>query len=113
MSERKITIAGNEVPVQFCGATLISFEEITGHPFFSDRLDTQSSRIALIYAAVYTANNKTDMTVETLMFDASWQELNDSFTIVMEASTEFFGIPDVMKEADKPSDEEKEGKVKN
>ena len=112
MTERKITIAGQEIPVAFNGAALISFEQISGTPFFDDQFKTQASRVALIFAAIYAANDKTTVKIEDIMHKASWKELNDAFTQVIEASADFFEMPEILKniQEDKPEDDEK---VKN
>lgn len=111
MKERKITIAGKEISVAFNGATMISFEEITKKPFFEEKFTTQASRMALIFSAIYAFDDQTDITMTELIKTASWKELNEAFTIVMEASMEFFNIPDVARQPE-PTEEEKKD-VKN
>lgn len=106
MKERKITIAGKEISVAFNGATMISFEEITKKPFFEEKFTTQASRMALIFSAIYAFDENTDMTMTELMKTVSWKEMNEAFTIVMEASMEFFDIPEVAKQPE-PTEEEK------
>ena len=94
----------------FNGATMIKFENDIKKPFFEEKFTTQASRTTLIFAAIYAYDDQTDMTIKELSQTASWKELNEAFAIVMEASMEFFDIPDVAKQPEHTEEEKKNAK---
>ena len=117
MTKKEITINGKTYPIAFTMDTMINFEEIADKPFFGNDLKRLKDRMAIIMAAVITADEKTKLTVEELRgngdFDAV-QQIIAAFNVVMEASIEFFKIPAVEPKDEKPAGEQNdEEKAKN
>ena len=117
MTKKEITINGNTYPIAFTMDTMINFEEIADKSFFDTDLKRLKDRMAIIMAAVITADENTKLTVEELRGSgdlAAVQQIIAAFNVVMEASTEFFKIPAVEPKDEKPADEQTdEDKAKN
>ena len=114
---RSITINGKEYPIVFTMDTLMNFEAIAKESFFEANLNTLKNRMALIIAAVITANENTDLTVEMLKGKGDIEavkQIAELNLIVTEAMGEFFEVPDVVKaeEAAEQTDDDGE-KAKN
>ena len=113
MTQKKITINGKEYPIVFTIDTLMNFEAIAKESFFEANLNTLKNRMALIIAAVITANENTDLTVEMLKGKGDIEAVKQIAAlnlIVTEAMGEFFEVPDVVKseEAAEHTDESDE-----
>ena len=117
MTQKEITINGKTYPVVFTMDTMMNFEEIADKSFFETDLKRLKDRLAIIMAAVITADDKTTLTVEELRGNGDLeavQQIIAAFNIVMEASTEFFKIPAVESKNEKPAEEQTdEDKAKN
>ena len=117
MTQKEITINGKTYPVVFTMDTMMNFEEIADKSFFETDLKRLKDRLAIIMAAVITADDKTTLTVEELRGNGDLeavQQIIAAFNIVMEASTEFFKIPAVEPNDEKPAEEQTdEDKAKN
>lgn len=103
MTESKITLHGQEYPVAFNLQTIINFEDITGHSIFGDDLTTMKSRIAMIMAAVLSADDKTALSINDIVGAKDWQatiEIIAAYAIVDGMSSDFFKIPEIEKKAD-------------
>lgn len=116
MTESKITIQGKEYPVVVNMQTILNFEEITGSSFFTEQFGTTKSRIAIILAAALAADEKSELTVETLKGEGNLQDvlsLIAAYTVVMELIEKFFKIPDVEKKKQEAEKKEGEDDPKN
>lgn len=116
MTESKITLHGQEYPVAFNLQTIINFEDITGHSIFGDDLTTMKSRIAMIMAAVLSADDKTALTINDILGNKDWQattEIIAAYAIVDSMSSDFFKIPEIEKNADEAEAPEGEDQPKN
>lgn len=118
MTQKKITINGKEYPIVFTMDTLMNFETITNESFFLANLNTLKNRMALICAAVITANEKTDLTVEMLRGKEDVEaikQITAAHQIVSEAMGEYFEVPEVVKaeEAAEQTADSKDEKAKN
>ena len=120
MTKKEITIAGKQYPVEFNMQTMMNFERITeGKSFFKSNFDTLEDRIAIIAAAVFTADKDCDLTVEAIVGEKDWaavQQIIAAFNVVVEVMEPFFKIPEIeKKENPEPPDEEQtdEDKQKN
>lgn len=112
MNKKSITINGKDYPVEFTLKTITLFEEIVEKSFFDTSFEKTTDRIALIYAAVSTVNQKHDLTVENILGDYSVESLkaiSAAFSVISDLATEFFKEPQVTedKENDKPQEGEK------
>ncbi len=113
MTQKEITINGKTYPIVFTMDTMMNFEEIADKSFFEIDLKRLKDRLAIIMAAVITADDKTKLTVEELRGNGDLeavQQIIAAFNIVMEASTEFFKIPSVEPKDEKPDDDEDNAK---
>lgn len=118
MQEKEITLNGKPVTVSFKLTTLLTYEEITDRNFFGEQFEKLKERIALIYAAIYTADSETTITVDDILSADNWQEIADAFTTVMQMAGEFFKLPKVIADAEEREavelhDDEKEADQKN
>jgi len=101
MNKKEITLNGKPVTVAFTLATLLTYEEITDSNFFGEQFEKLKERIALIYAAIYTADRETTITVDDILSTNNWQEISDAFTTVMTMAGDFFKLPKVIEDAEK------------
>lgn len=98
MTERKITIDGKEYPVVFNMSTLIAFEQTSDHSFFEEKFDKLYSRVILVFAAMFAADDK--ITTEVLLNSNDWQGITAAFNSVMEMAAEFFKVPKIIADAE-------------
>jgi hypothetical protein len=116
--QKEITLNGKPVAVSFTLTTLLTYEELTDSNFFGEQFEKLKERIALIYAAIYTADRNTAITVDDILSTDNWQEISDAFTTVMTMAGEFFKLPKVISDAEEREavelhDDEKEDTPKN
>ena len=103
MTRKNITINNQQVPVVVDFQTLLNFENLTEKSFFDTDFKRLYDRIALIAAAVISANEKTQLTVDDIMGKKDLQTIHDitaNFNVVMELVGEFFELPKVVKDAE-------------
>ena len=114
MIQKEITLQGKTVPVVFGMGTILAFEEITDESFFGKNFIKLKDRIALTFAAIYSADNKTEIKVEDLMESDNFVEVNKATVVVMEMMMEYFKLPKVVAEAEQKEITAEEGEeVKN
>lgn len=101
MQKKEITLNGKPVAVSFTIATLLTYEDLTDRNFFSEQFEKLKERIALIYAAIYTADRNTTVTVDDILNTDNWQEISEAFTTVMQMAGDFFKLPKVVEDAEK------------
>lgn len=120
--KKEITIGGVQYPVEFTFQALLNFEQITKKSFFETNFKMITDRIALIAAAVYAADEKAKLTVDTIMAGKDLKAIQDitaAFVIVTDLCNEYFEIPKVAQEAeereaaDAGENEDGDGKPKN
>ena len=119
MKQKEVTINGAQYPVVFTLDTLFGVEDIIGGSFFEANFGTLKNRMALVLAAIYSADDKADITVDQLKAMEPMLMITDitaAFVTVSELMTEFFRIPEAEKqnepEPDKPEGDDEE-KPKN
>jgi len=103
MTQKEITINGQQYPVVFTMDTLMNFERIVSKSFFETDFKTITDRMALIIAAVITANEKTTLTVEAMKGNndlKAVQQIISAYNIVAALMGEFFEVPEVVKQAE-------------
>ena len=96
--ERTITIDGKEYPVRFNMSTLIAFEQTSDKSFFGENFDKLYSRVILVFAAMFAADDK--ITTEVLLQSNDWQGITKAFNTVMEMAQEFFKVPKIITDAE-------------
>lgn len=111
MNTKEITINGKTYPVVFNMKTILGYEQISGKSFFGEDFSKMSERLALITAAVISADSKADISIDELI-NADKQELVQEIiaagSVVIGMANEFFKKPDV-----EPKPEEEGDKGKN
>ena len=103
MTRKNITINNQQVQVVVDFQTLLNFENLTEKSFFETDFKRLYDRISLIYAAVISANEKTQLTVDDIMGQKDLQAIHAitaNFNVVMELVSEFFELPKVVKDAE-------------
>ena len=111
MNTKEITINGKKYPVVFNMKTILGYEQISGKSFFGEDFSKMSERLALIVAAVISADSKADISIDDMMNADRMelvQEILTANTIVIGMVNEFFKTPDV-----EPKQEEEGDKGKN
>jgi hypothetical protein len=103
---KEITINGKTYPVVFNMKTILGYEQISGKSFFGEDFAKMSERLALIVAAVISADSKADISIDDMMNADKLelvQEVLTAYTVVISMVNEFFKTPDVEP---KPNEEE-------
>ena len=98
MNERTVTIDGKEYPVRFNMSTLIAFEQTSDKSFFGENFDKLYSRVILVFAAMFAADEK--ITTEVLLNSNDWQGITRAFNTIMEMAAEFFKVPKIIADAE-------------
>ena len=98
MTERKITLFGEELTIAFNMAVEIGYEKITGKSFDVDDLKTVENTAALYYAAIVTNNPDTKITADDLLRKATAADVVALRDAVFGAFGDWCAIPDVMQE---------------
>lgn len=138
MTQKEITLNGQQVEMIYCAATENAFETISGKsievfvPTFGEDAEgntiikepakcTMGDFVILAFAAIYTAytrrHEKVPVTDEYILYDATPDERNALITAIVELRREWYKVPDVVndtlnKEVEK-GDSKKTGKRKN
>lgn len=116
MNKKEITIQGKPYPVVFNMQTILNFEEMTnGQSFFTANLETMKNRVAILAAAIFSADENTGITVEKIFGNKDYEALNEiilGYNTVMTLAGEFFKVP-VPEQDTAPEPVEGEEKAKN
>jgi hypothetical protein len=96
--ERTVTIDGKEYPVRFNMSTLIAFEQTSDKSFFGENFDKLYSRVILVFAAMFAADEK--ITTDVLLKSNDWQGITKAFNTIMEMAAEFFKVPKIVGDAE-------------
>lgn len=122
MNKKEITINGVNYPVVFTMDTLMNFERIVKKSFFESDLKTLVDRMALIFAAVVTADKETKLTIEIMKGNNDMEAIRQiiaAYLIVAEMMDKFFEVPEVVKKtensekADQPEPQKESESPKN
>jgi hypothetical protein len=118
MNKKEITIRGKQYPVCFDMQTIINFEEITSQQFFIGvQFDTLKNRIAIVFAAILSADKDTDLDFATFMGEKDFdtmRQIIEAYGVVAQLMGEFFKVSDVEKNnTPKPTNKGKEKSGKN
>lgn len=115
MKQKEVTINGVQYPVVFTLDTLFGVEDITNGSFFDLNFGTLKNRMAVVLAAIYSADDKADITVDQLKEMNPMQMIQDitgAFVTVSELMNEFFRIPEAEKQNEPEPTKEAEGDEK-
>ena len=103
MKEKTITINGKETAMLYCAATENCFEEVAGKSIYELNFHLQKDLIVLglstIVAAYAKRNEEPPVTSDTLLYDATPQELTELIKAAIELRAEWYGIPKVVEES--------------
>ena len=113
MTQKEITLSGKSYPVAFNLQTMINWESITGKSFFGQDFKLIGDQTVLVVAAILSENPDADINYDGIVKASSFrtlQEIVDASNTVMALASEFFKIPDVLKEEEKKAGK---GKGKN
>lgn len=116
MNKTEITINGKQYPVEFNMQTMMNFESITNKSFFESKFKTISDRVALIAAAVYSADNESDITIEDIVGNkdfAAVQQIISAFVVVSVEMEQFFTVPEVEKQNEIEPEKQEDDNKKN
>ena len=106
---KEIKLKGKTYSVVFDLQTMLNYEKIVGHSFFGATFEMMHDRIALLIAAIISANADAEIDSESIIKNADGktiQELIAGYAIVMDLASQFFKIPEVEKK-NEPKDEPK------
>lgn len=113
MKQKEITIQGKQYPVVVNMQTIINFEDIVNMSIFEANLSTIKNRIALICAAVLSADKNTTLTISDIKGNGDFEAIkaiNAAYIVMSELVAEFFHIPEIEKnKVDQPDEKEDEG----
>lgn len=108
MKQKEVTISGKTYPVVFNMKTITGFEEIVNHSFFDDDFTKMASRMAIVLAAIFSADKDADIEAKDMLNAENWEIVKDiieAYTVVMNIAHEFFKVPESEKQEDKPEEE--------
>jgi hypothetical protein len=112
MKQNIVTFNGVDYPAVFDLLALSNFEEITDKGFFEANLNKINNRMAIVMAAVLSADKDTKLTIEEMRGKESfddYKQIVDAYNVVMILANDFFKIPEVEKSKDpKPEEQEQE-----
>ena len=113
MTQKEITLSGKSYPVAFNLQTMINWESITGKSFFGQDFKLIGDQTMLVVAAILSENPDADINYDGIIKASNYQtlqEIIDASNTVMALASEFFKVPEVMKEEEKKTGK---GKGKN
>ena len=131
MTEKKITICGQEVRICYCAATENGFEQITGKPisifvpmFGKDEEgktiikepanamtgDWMFLGVAGIIAAYSRDNQEPPVDTDKVLFDATPEDVSNLITAIVELRNQWYKVPEVVPKDEQPADEEEQPK---
>lgn len=103
MKEKTITINGKETRLLYCAATENCFEEVAKKGIYELNFKLQQDLIVLGLSAIVTAyarkKEEPPVTSDTLLYDATPQELTELIKVTLELRAEWYGIPKVVEDS--------------
>lgn len=96
----KIKILKEEIDIRFNIAVELAYEEITDEEFNVESLKKMKNTIALGMAAILVANEKTEITIDRLLREATGPEIAALNQAVLDSMTEWLAIPEVIAKED-------------
>lgn len=86
---KTIKLLGQEVKIAFNLATQIAYERIKKEPFNIEALNNMESAVVLYAACIIANNEKTTITIENLLKDATAPEIAELSKAVVESVKEW------------------------
>lgn len=103
-----ITLFTREITIAYNMATQIAYEKITNKPFSLEDLKFSENRTALYYAAILANNPDTDITIDTIIAEATLDDLNLLDHTLDLAMREWYHIPVTLTEPESAEDSDNE-----
>ena len=91
--KREITILGQQVTLAFNLGAQIAWEESTGQAFDLQHITTRKATIALYMACIMAGDQQTTITMDQLLFDLTFDEMQTLDAAVSELIREWYHIP--------------------
>ena len=122
MTEKTITLCGQQVKLLYCAAAENGFEDLSGKSIsemdFTKNQDILRLSIACIIAAYTRDGQEPPIKSEDLLYEATPKELTDLYLTVITMRNEWYGVNQVLQkqldqEAAQMTDEEREEASKN
>ena len=131
MTEKKITICGQELDVCYCAATENGFEQITGKSISvfvptlgknenGETIVTEPAKalsgdwmflgIAGIIAAYSRKAQEPPIDTDSVLYDASPEDVAALITTIIELRTAWYKVPEIVPKDEHQTDEEEEQK---
>ena len=124
--ERKIQICGKDIRMIYCAATENGYEELSGKSVFcfvptvtkndkgedvvepatATSKDYMMLSIAAIIAASEQAGVEVPITSKEILYEATAQEVSQMLLAIVELRNEWYKVPDVAKEDEKPAEDD-------
>ena len=108
MKQNIATFNGVNYPVVFNLLTMSNFEEITNKGFFEANLNKINERMAIVMAAVLSADKDTSLTIDIMRGKETlddYKQIVEAYNVVILLANDFFNIPEVEKEKEEKTDE--------
>ena len=78
--------------------TLIAFEQASNNTFFNETFDKLYSRVTLVWAAMFSADE--NITTDVLLNSNDWKGIATAFNAIMEMAADFFKVPKIITDAE-------------
>lgn len=90
---KTITFLGQELNIAFNMAVQIAYEKITDKPFDLTDMAKAESRLSLYYAVIIANNPDSNVTIEQVMRESSFDDIRTIDNAVNAAISEWYHIP--------------------
>ena len=112
--ENKITVKGEEITIKFNMAVECTYEQITSRPCNLQDFKEKKLLVTLFFSTILSNNPDTEITLDYLLKDATFDEIRSLDSAVSETMTDWLNIPSVIpQENQKKDDQEGEDQPKN
>ena len=110
--EKKVTIKGEEVTIKFNMAVECAYERITNRKFNLQDFKEKDLLVTLFFSTILANNPDTEITLDYLLKDATFDEIRSLDSAVSEVMTDWLHIPSVIPQ-EHQKEEEGEDQPKN
>jgi len=95
--KKEIEVLGRPIKIAFNMAVQIAYEDITGRAFNILELNSRKASLALYTAAILVNNPDTDITIDKLMQEMTFDDLSILDKTLSELMADWFKIPEAIK----------------
>ena len=106
--EKKVTIKGEEITIKFNMAVECAYEQITSRPFNLQDFKEKKLLVTLFFSTILANNPDTEITLDYLLKDATFDEIRSLDSAVSETMTDWLNIPSVIPQENQKKDEGEE-----